>query len=62
MSEQDVAQITLDFFSRLPVAVKTRDVQVSSDTGILPIRKFDHQIGIRSGSSRTPLRREWDVA
>ena len=45
MSEQDVAQISLDFFSRLPIVVETRDVSVSSDAGILPIRQFDHQIG-----------------
>jgi hypothetical protein len=42
---QGVAQVCFDFFSRLPIVVERKDVQVSSDTGILPIRQFDDQIG-----------------
>ena len=42
---QGVAQVCFDFFSRLPIVVEPKDVQVSSDTGILPIRQFDDQIG-----------------
>ena len=45
MSEQSVSQVSFDFFSRLPIIVETKDVQVSSDAGILPLRQFDHQIG-----------------
>jgi len=42
---QCVALVCFDFFSRFPVVVERKDVQVSSDTGILPIRQFDDQIG-----------------
>lgn len=45
MSQQSVEQIRFDFFSPLPILVEAKDVQVSSDAGILPIRQFDHQIG-----------------
>lgn len=45
MVQQDVEQIRFDFFSRLPIVVETKEVQVSSDAGILPIRQFDDQIG-----------------
>ena len=45
MSPQDVGQIRFDFFGRLPIEVEVREVQVSSDAGILPIRSFDDQIG-----------------
>ena len=43
---QGVAQVCFDFFSRLPIVVERKDVQISSDTGILPIRQFDDQIGL----------------
>ncbi|UCC32228.1 MAG: transposase [Phycisphaerales bacterium] len=46
MLKQCVAQICFDFFSRLPIVVEPHEVQVSSDTGILPIRQFDDQIGL----------------
>ena len=45
MSEQCVDQIRFDFFPRLPIVVEAKDVQVSSDAGILPLRQFDSQIG-----------------
>lgn len=45
MLEQSVEQIRFDFFPRLPITVEARDVQVSSDVGIIPIRQFDDQIG-----------------
>lgn len=45
MVGQAVAQIGFDFFSRLPIVVEPKEVQVSSDAGILPIRQFDGQIG-----------------
>jgi hypothetical protein len=45
MLKQTVTQICFDFVSRLPIVVEPRVVQVSSDTGILPIRQFDDQIG-----------------
>ena len=45
MSQQGVEQICFDFLTRLPIVVEARDVQVSSDAGILPIRQFDDQIG-----------------
>ncbi len=45
MVGQAVAQIGFDFFSRLPIVVEPKEVQVSSDAGILPIRQFDDQIG-----------------
>ena len=43
---QGVATICFDFFSRLPIVIETRHVQLSSDTGMLPIRQFDDQIGL----------------
>jgi hypothetical protein len=45
MSPQDVGQIRFEFFTRLPIEIEAREVQVSSDAGILPIRAFDDQIG-----------------
>ena len=68
MSERTVAQIGFDFFSRLPVVVEVRDVQVGSDAGILPIRQFDHQIGYTGrfiaclNDARDPDRIEHSVA
>lgn len=46
MSPQAVAQVSFDFFSRLPVVVESQDVRVSSDAGILPLRQFDDQLGL----------------
>ncbi len=46
MSEQCVDQICFDFLPRLPIVVEAKDVQVSSDAGILPLRQFDGQIGL----------------
>ena len=46
MSEQSVDQICFDFLSRLPIVVETKEVDVSSDVGILPLRQFDGQIGL----------------
>jgi len=43
---QGVAQLCFDFLSRLPIVVEPKNVQVTSDTGILPIRQFDDQIGL----------------
>jgi hypothetical protein len=45
MPGQDVEQAVFDFFSSRPIVVQSRDTQVSSDTGILAFRQFDHQIG-----------------
>ena len=45
MSQQPVEQIRFDFLPRLPIVVEAKDVQVSSDAGILPVRQFDDQIG-----------------
>lgn len=44
MSQHLAEQVCFDFFSRLPIVVEARDVQVSSDAGILPLRQFDDQI------------------
>ena len=46
MVRQAVSRICFGFFSRLPIVVEPQVVQVSSDTGILPIRQFDDQIGL----------------
>ena len=46
MFRQAVAQLSFDFFSRLPIVVEPKEVDVSSDAGILPIRQFDSQIGL----------------
>jgi len=46
MSEQSVTQMGFDFFSRRPIVVEARDVQISSDAGILPLRQFDDQLGL----------------
>jgi len=45
MSEQSVDQICFDFLGRLPIVVEAKEVDVSSDAGILPLRQFDGQIG-----------------
>lgn len=45
MVGQTVAQLCFGFFSRLPIVVEPKEVSLSSDTGILPIRQFDSQIG-----------------
>ncbi|MEE9184879.1 MAG: IS1380 family transposase [Acidimicrobiia bacterium] len=45
MLGQTVAQLCFGFFSRLPIVVEPKEVSVSSDTGILPIRQFDSQLG-----------------
>lgn len=45
MLGQTVAQLCLGFFSRLSIVVEPKEVSVSSDTGILPIRQFDSQLG-----------------
>jgi len=45
VSQQSVEQIRFDFVPRLPIVVEAKDVQVSSDAGILPVRQFDDQIG-----------------
>jgi hypothetical protein len=45
MSQHSAEQVSFDFFSRVPIIVETRDVQVTSDAGILPLRQFDDQIG-----------------
>jgi hypothetical protein len=45
MVAQTVAQFAFDFFSRLPIVVEPKEVHLSSDAGILPIRQFDDQIG-----------------
>ena len=46
MVRQALAQFCLDLVSRLPIVVDLKDVQVKGDTGILPIRQFDDQIGL----------------
>ena len=46
MVQQAVDQLIFDFVPRLPIVVESKDVQVSSDAGLLPIRQFDHQIGL----------------
>ena len=48
MIGQTAAQFCFDFFFRLPIVVEPKEVGVSSDTGILPIRQFDSQIGFAS--------------
>ena len=45
MSKQPVHQIGFDFLPRLPIVVEPKEVDVSSDAGILPLRQFDDQIG-----------------
>jgi hypothetical protein len=46
MAGQDVQQIGLDFFPRLPIVVEAHDTPVTSDAGILPLRQFDRHIGL----------------
>ncbi len=46
MVQQAVGQLVFAFFPRLPIVVELKDVQVSSDAGILPLREFDDQIGL----------------
>jgi|ETNmetMinimDraft_26_1059896.scaffolds.fasta_scaffold30163_1 hypothetical protein len=45
MFKQTVLQLCFDFFARLPIVVEPKEVDVSSDAGLLPIRQFDSQIG-----------------
>ncbi len=45
MFKQTVLQLCFDFFTRLAIVVEPKEVDVSSDAGLLPIRQFDSQIG-----------------
>ena len=45
MLGRGVAQVYFDFFSRLSIIIETKEVNVSKDTGIPPIRQFDSQLG-----------------
>jgi len=56
MLAQSVAQICSVFFCRLPFVVEPHEVQVSSDTGILPIRQFDDQIRLHGSVHRLSQR------
>ncbi len=40
MLKQTVAQLCFGFFSRLPIIVQAKEVSLSSDVGILPIRQL----------------------
>ncbi len=44
MVGQTVAQSCFDFFSRLPIVVEPKEVHLSSDVGILPIRQYNNHI------------------
>ena len=46
MVQQCVGQFGFNFIPGLPVIVESKNVQVSSDAGILPIKQFDDQIGL----------------
>ncbi len=46
MVQQGVGQFCFSFIPGLPVIVEPKNVQVSSDAGILPIKQFDDQIGL----------------
>jgi len=46
MVQQGVGQFCFNFIPGLPVIVESKNVQVSSDAGILPIKQFDDQIGL----------------
>ena len=46
MVQQCVGQFCFGFVPGLPVIVEPKNVQVSSDVGILPIKQFDDQIGL----------------
>ena len=46
MVQQCVGQFCFDFIPGLPVIVESKNVQVSSDAGIPPIKQFDDQIGL----------------
>ncbi len=46
MVQQCVGQFGFSFVPGLPVIVEPKNVQVSSDAGILPIKQFDDQIGL----------------
>ena len=46
MVQQRVGQFCFNFIPGLPVIVESKNVQVSSDAGILPIKQFDDQIGL----------------
>lgn len=41
MSSQGVSQISFDFVPHLPIVVQPSPGQLSSDTGLLPLRQFD---------------------
>lgn len=45
MLKHSVEQIRFDFLGSRPVFIESRDIDVTSDAGILPIREFDHQLG-----------------
>jgi hypothetical protein len=46
MAKQGASQATFDFFDGLPLVVEVSAAQLTSDAGLLPLRQFDHQIGL----------------
>jgi hypothetical protein len=46
MSIQPASLFALDFFQPLPLHVETSDAPLTSDAGLLPLRQFDHRIGL----------------
>jgi hypothetical protein len=43
---QTVALFDLDFFELLPIQIEVSDTPLTSDAGLLPLRQFDHRIGL----------------
>jgi hypothetical protein len=46
---QDVGQFTLDFIAQTPVVVQSVEAPMSSDSGLLALRQFDHRLGFTRG-------------
>jgi hypothetical protein len=47
---QPAARFQFDFFQPLPIQIQVADAPLTSDAGLLPLRQFDHRIGLTKHS------------
>ena len=46
MTPPSASLFDLDFFAPLPIHIEASDAPLTSDAGLLPLRQFDHRIGL----------------
>jgi hypothetical protein len=46
VNSQSAALLPFDFFQPLPIHIQVVDAPLTSDAGLLPLRQFDHRIGL----------------